>query len=102
MGFGVKGIVMLRIWVVPEHSGVTIRLEGKLLSPWCNELTVACEQAAAQGLPLKIDLSSLVYVDAAGAELLRALIHKYQIGVARCSTFVAELLSDLIVALHGE
>ena len=84
---------MLRIWLLPEESCVTLRLEGKLLAPWRDELRDACERAAARGLPLRFDLSKLAFADADGADLLRSLIRTRNCDVGPCSSFVAELLN---------
>ena len=81
---------MLRVSVIPQVDSVTIKLEGKLLAPWCDELAAICRKAI-NGVPLRIDLYDVTYVDAAGTDLIRSLLAQgAQLG--RCSSFVAELL----------
>ncbi len=83
---------MLRITqTVGSNSRPTLRLEGKLLEPWADELVRACDQLARQRHELRLDLSSLTFVDTAGIRLLTDLIHGGTVIVA-CSGFVAELL----------
>jgi anti-anti-sigma regulatory factor len=83
---------MLRITRILEpHSAPTLRLEGKLLEPWIEELLQEC---TVQGLgpdAIRLDLSAVTFVDAAGATLLRQLIERGAEIVA-CSGYVAELL----------
>ena len=77
---------MLRITRILEpHSAPTLRLEGKLLEPWIEELL----QEYADGI--RLDLSAVTFVDTAGAMLLRQLIERGTEIVA-CSGYVAELL----------
>src|SRR4051812_11869711 len=84
---------MLRIWLLKNDSFVTVRLEGRLLAPWRDELRRACDRAAADGMQVRLDLSTLHFADASGAELLRSLIRERRIEVGACSQFVAELLA---------
>jgi anti-anti-sigma regulatory factor len=71
--------------------GVLVKVEGKLLQPWVEELTRACTQWATSANPLRLDLSAVTFVDAAGTQLLRELMRQ-GIAIAACSPFVAELL----------
>jgi ABC-type transporter Mla MlaB component len=68
-----------------------LRLEGKLLEPWTDELVRACEQMAPGRRKLRLDLSALTFVDAAGVRLLTELIHDGTMIVA-CSGYVAAIL----------
>jgi hypothetical protein len=89
---------MLRIWVVPTDVAVIVRLEGRLLAAWRDELLAACDRAAHGGAQVRLDLRSLSYADADGIELLRTLIDQRGATLGACSRFVAELLN----ASHGE
>lgn len=84
---------MLRISRVPNHDATaTLRVEGKLVGPWVSELKEACvEQAAADGA-VRLDLSAVSFVDAAGVKLLRELLGR-EIKLSACSQLVAELLN---------
>jgi hypothetical protein len=73
------------------HPTHTIKLEGKLLGPWVDEVRKAC--AAGTDIPSRIslDLSAVSFVDAAGEGLLRDLLGR-GIEVVASSSYVAELL----------
>jgi anti-anti-sigma regulatory factor len=86
---------MLKIDRIEDAAGMMLRLEGKLLAPWTDELRRA---AALDGRRrLRLDLSHVTYVDGAGEGLLRALLDEGA-EVISCSGFVAELLDFN----HGE
>ena len=89
---------MLRIWVVPTDGAVIVRLEGRLLSAWRDELLNVCDRAAHGGAQVRLDLRSLTYADADGIDVLRTLIDQRGVALGACSRFVAELLN----ASHGE
>ena len=74
-----------------DDSTQTIKLEGKLLEPWLAEVLRVCRSRTGWSNRTSLDLSGLLFVDQAGATLLRDLIGG---GVAVCasSPFVTELL----------
>ena len=82
---------MLRITVSGQDPSCRIlRLEGKLLQAWVDEvrrLVVATDDGS---LPA-IDLSGLSFVDRTGAEMLQQLLRQ-GVAIHSCSPFVAELL----------
>jgi hypothetical protein len=79
---------MLRITSLDgADSTLILRLEGKLLEPWVDEV----RRAYAMRTPRQLDLSALTYVDAAGARLLRELLHEGAV-ICACSGFVSALL----------
>jgi hypothetical protein len=83
---------MLRITMQPANdSSRRLKLEGKLLEPWLEELRRACAEAVSPEIPLHLDLAGITFVDAAGAQLLRELIHQ-GVTLVRCSGFVTVLL----------
>ena len=87
---------MLRITRVnpqADAGAITLRLEGKLLRPWADELVDAFERARANSdaSAIVLDLGALTYADADGVRTLRELFGRG----ARphgCSAFVAQLL----------
>ena len=82
---------MLRITrLMGTHLTQTIRVEGKLLRPWVDEVRKACVSGTDPARRTSLDLSALTFVDAAGEELLRELIGQ-GIEVVACSSYVAEL-----------
>ena len=83
---------MLKITEVGQNdSGRTLKLEGKLLGPWVDELRNVCTKPLNRAEQVGLDLAAVTFVNAAGAELLRELIRKGII-ITQCSAFVAELL----------
>ena len=90
---------MLRITRIPTDDArtITLKLEGKLLQAWTDEVRSAVEQAIAgdgqDGRVVRLDLSTLMFVDAAGAGLLRELIASDRITIGACSSFLTELLN---------
>ena len=83
---------MLRINPVSDPGQVpTLKVEGKLLGPWVDELRDACRSQACPSNGIGLDLSAVTFVDAAGIELLGNLIRQGTQIIA-CSGYVAELL----------
>ena len=82
---------MLRITPGPvDQTPAVVKLEGKLLAPWVEELREACHERGP-GQALELDLTDVTYVDAAGIELLQELMRQ-GVTLRGCSRFVAELL----------
>ena len=85
---------MLRISTVHDSHGPGLKLEGKLLAAWTEELRSVCDEMANHTPQPRLDLRELSYVDAAGAKLLEDLRSEGFV-FAPCSSFVA-------TALHPE
>jgi anti-anti-sigma regulatory factor len=86
---------MLRI--VPVDDGVsasirTLRLEGKLLGPWVDELSRACEELHTPPSGLRLNLAAVTFIDSAGIKLLGDLIRRGAT-ISESTGFVDELLS---------
>ena len=64
---------MLKIVVVEAGNAATVRLEGKVIGPWVEEVRRACDRALARGAALTLDLTDVSFVDRDGAGLLRSL-----------------------------
>jgi hypothetical protein len=83
---------MLRIASVDRPgSGATLRLEGRVIGPWVDELGRACQGVLVTGSPLSLDLHEVAFVDRAGLELLRTLVDG-GVAVVNCPPFVHEQL----------
>ncbi len=69
---------MLRITVHHAPGALTFRLEGRLVGPWVRELEECWRGALAGGHQptLRVDLTGLTSVDAAGRVCLAALHHQ--------------------------
>ena len=82
---------MLKITQTNSHGcGAIVKLEGKLLQPWVDEVRAVFLPPLPESLP-RLDLASLTFVDAAGADLLRQLLRQ-GVAIESCSAFVAALL----------
>ena len=84
---------MLRISTISAAQSITLKLEGKLLHAWCDEVRSAAETALASGLAVRLDLQDVSFIDDRGAQTVRALIAD-GVTLDRCSSFVAELLCE--------
>ena len=82
---------MLRITTINDSRGPLLKIEGKLLAPWTEEVRIACANLTAQTSQPRLDLKDLSYVDAAGIELLKKLRGE-GFDLAACSPFVAAVL----------
>ena len=83
---------MLKIVLIEAaRETPTLRLEGRVIGPWVEELRRSCEQALARGPGLELDLSDVFFVDRDGVELFQSL-QKRQVMLLNCSGFVAEQL----------
>jgi anti-anti-sigma regulatory factor len=69
----------------------TIKLEGEILEPWISAIRLACTCHDRRSMHRALDLSSVTYADAAGAQLLRDLKHD-GVEIVNCSSYVRELL----------
>ncbi|HST11122.1 MAG TPA: STAS domain-containing protein [Terriglobales bacterium] len=88
---------MLRI-SIKSNSDKDIRLsvEGRLVGPWVEELRRQSEQGLSDGQKVTLDLEKLLFVDAAGAALLRELATR-QVMHENCSTFISQQLKETTV-----
>lgn len=83
---------MLRISSVESVRGaVTLKLEGRVIGPWVEELRRSCERALVTGAAPTLDLSDVSFIDRSGVELFRNLRNR-QVVFLNCSRFVAEQL----------
>ena len=80
---------MLRITRQPiDDSTILLKLEGKLLEPWIEEL-----QRSINGFTntIKLDLSALTFADAAGTQVLAELIRNGAT-LSACSGYISALM----------
>jgi len=86
---------VLRItWIDAEgsDSNRTLKVEGKILGPWVDELGHACEVSGLQRHCLRLDLAAVTFVDSIGLKLLDDLLRQGAT-IVGCSGFVADLLN---------
>jgi len=76
---------MLKITMQIAAGVTTFALEGKLVGPWVKELESCWRSAAGtrQIHPVRVDLSSVTFIDEDGKELLRKM---YQGGAKLTAT----------------
>ena len=86
---------MLRItWIDAEgsDSNRTLKLEGKILGPWVDELGRACEESGLPQHCLRLDLAAVTFVDSIGLKLLDDLLRQGAT-IVGCSDFISDLLN---------
>jgi anti-anti-sigma regulatory factor len=83
----------MKITVVESSSnGVRLRVEGRLMGRWVEELRRTCDlHALNDGIRLTLDLADVSFVDAAGIELLKELRTR-SVTLLSPSSLVAEQL----------
>ena len=72
----------------PNHS-FTLKLEGRLVGPWAQELWRVCEPLLAEERELKLDLADVSYVDVKGVAALTDLKSR-GVKLNCCSPFVEQ------------
>lgn len=84
---------MVRITRIAEdETSVTLRIEGRLVGDWLDELEAECRQSLANRCRVNLDLSGVTFADEQGIATLRS-ISKGTGGLINCSLFISELLS---------
>jgi ABC-type transporter Mla MlaB component len=82
-----------------NHS-VKLKLEGRVIGPWVDELRQICEPLLSEGRALNLDLADVSYVDADGVAALTGLKSR-GVTVTNCSPFVEEQLKGADAKLVG-
>ncbi len=83
---------MLRIeFAEGPGDAATLKLEGRVIGPWVDELRRVCERVLASGARLTLDLSDVSFVDRAGIRLFRSLTER-DVMLLNGSGFVGEQL----------
>jgi hypothetical protein len=93
---------MLKISIVEGRSERRLVLEGKLVSPWVDELRAAYESAKADsnGPKLVIDLRNLTTISDQGENLLLELMRR-GVRFRRSGVFAKEVLKEVERRLAG-
>jgi hypothetical protein len=81
---------MLKISEVgtPNHF-ITLKLEGRVVGPWVEELRRICELFLADERPLNLDLAEVSYVDPGGVAALNGFKARGA-SLNNCSPFVEQ------------
>jgi ABC-type transporter Mla MlaB component len=84
---------MLRISRIESSAGdVILRLEGKLIGPWVNELKSCCAVVCKEGRRLSLDMTDVLFVDRRGLALLRSL-QESNVALTCCTPLLSDELS---------
>lgn len=85
--------VMLRITgIEPSARDVILRLEGKLIGPWVNELKSNCAIVREERRQLLLEMAEVSFVDRSGIALLRVL-QESGVELAGCLPLISEELN---------
>ncbi len=82
---------MLRITRTVADGTTTLKVEGRLVGEWVDELLRACQVARRGPGPLRLDLADVSFADADGLATLAALLREH-VELAGCSLFLSALL----------
>ena len=74
-----------------SKSSITLKLEGRVVGPWVNELLQVCETLLTEGLALILDLTDVTFADVDGVALLSSFKTR-GLTLKNCSPFVDEQL----------
>jgi len=91
---------MLRITAITEKGRTVVKVEGKLVGPWVEELR-RCWTLATDGShnqPIQIDLTDVIFVDSLGKELIREMCFKgaeLEVSGPLMCSMVDEMRADL-------
>jgi len=72
----------------PNHF-VTLKLEGRVVGPWVEELRRICEPILTESRALKLDLAEVSYADAEGVAMLNGFKAR-GVKLKNCSPFVEQ------------
>jgi hypothetical protein len=84
---------MLKIDVADQAgNAITVRLEGRMVGPWVEELRHACEPYLGNGHALTLDFAGVSFIGREGVALCRTL-RQSQATFTNCSPFLKEQLN---------
>jgi anti-anti-sigma regulatory factor len=86
---------MLRITEIPGagDGDVILKLEGRIVADWGEELERVCRQWLSRGRAVVIDMADVTFVDRKGARMLRSLAAA-ELAIAECPSLIRDLLGD--------
>jgi hypothetical protein len=77
--------------IADDETSVTLRVEGRLVGRWIDELESECERCRVVRGRVNLDLSGVTFVDDRGIEALRSMGGDH-VELVRCSLFLSGLL----------
>jgi hypothetical protein len=86
---------MLRIAAAGNPgTSATLRVEGRVVGPWVDELRRTCQRVLVTGAELTLDLHEVAFVERDGLQLIQSLVER-GVTVVNCPAFVHEQLKAL-------
>lgn len=86
---------MLKVTHVAEDDRtVTLRLEGRIVGQWVNELKRECEICLGKRRKLILDLSGVSFIDNQGITTLKTLLSD-RVQLIGCSLFITGILKGV-------
>jgi ABC-type transporter Mla MlaB component len=82
---------MLKISEPSANLATTLKLEGRLIGPWVEQLRESCENLIAQEKHVQLDFTDVTFADRRGVALLMDLQNR-GVKLLNCSPFLAEEL----------
>ena len=77
------------------NQSVTLKLEGRVVGPWVEELRRICEPFLTEDRALRLDLAEVSYVDAEGIATLNSFKTR-GVRLKNCSPFVEQQIKTSI------
>jgi ABC-type transporter Mla MlaB component len=94
---------MLRIHIEQESEVVKLRLEGKLVQPWVDELVQVWMDLTTRlprQTPISVDLGEVSFVDARGKTLLASML-KGGCSLHGSGPFISAVIEDIRSSLSS-
>jgi hypothetical protein len=82
---------VLRITPNESVDALCLKVEGKLIGPWVEELRHVCTRAGAADARCALDLTNLTFADADGVRLLQGLMSA-GVRIYGATQFIQQLL----------
>jgi len=78
---------MLRIDTIENGGTALLKLEGRVMGAWVDEVRRSCRTALGRGVAVTLDLSAVSFVDPEGIVLLRELASR-RVALANTTPFI--------------
>jgi anti-anti-sigma regulatory factor len=79
--------------IAEDNRSVTLKLEGRIVGRWVNELKKECNKYLDKRSKQILDLSGVTFIDDQGIKMLKAMVGD-QVELIRCSLFLSGLLEN--------
>jgi len=80
----------------PVRRTTTLRLEGRVVGPWVDELKQVCEPLVKNGCNLALDLTEVTFADESGVAFLTNL-RSHGVKLLSAMPFVEEQLKSVTI-----